>query len=583
MALRDKYYVLIKVLFGIGQCGYLLFYPAIFQTAANALMAQASPPVPPIIPPETPLPDTPLPPSFPSSDELLSPDEPLPSEDDLLDGDVTFYVADIEVVGSTLFDEEDLADLLDQYRNRQVSFNELLDLRAMITDLYVQAGYLTSGALIPPQTVTNETVIIQVVEGQLEDIVVTGNQRLDTDYIRSRVGLAVQPPLNVDKLLAGLQRLQLNPLIETVFADLQAGVAPGTSLLIVDVVEADSFTVNTSLANSRPPNIGGTQVSLGVDEGNLFGIGDRITLDYQHTEGSDGVNFSYTVPISPNNDTVRLAAGYADSRIINSDFSVLDISSDSAYYQLDYRRPLVETNTISAVLGLTLFHQTSQTRLGIDDIGPFPLSPGADENGRTRVSAVRFLQEWTQRSQSHVLASRSQFNIGVDLLDATINDNAPDSRFFSWQGQGQWIKLLGDPNRLFLLRGDIQLTTDDLLPSEEFSLGGGQSVRGYRQDALRRDNGALVSAELRWPIAKVPELEGVLQITPFMDVGTVWNNDGSSPGPDTLVGTGFGLLWQQSDNFSARLDWGIPLVDLDTDDGGLQDSGIHFSIQYTPF
>lgn len=583
MALRDKYYVLIRVLFGIGQCGYLLFYPAIFQPAANALMAQTSPPVPPIIPPETPLPDTPLPPSFPSSDELLSPDEPLPSEDGLRDGDATFYVADIEVVGSTLFDEEDLADLLDQYRNRQVSFNELLDLRAMITDLYVQAGYLTSGALIPPQTVTNETVIIQVVEGQLEDIVVTGNQRLDTDYIRSRVGLAVQPPLNVDKLLAGLQRLQLNPLIETVFADLQAGVDPGTSLLIVDVVEADSFAVNTSLANSRPPNIGGTQVSLGVDEGNLFGIGDRITLDYQHTEGSDGVNFSYTVPISPNNDTVRLAAGYADSRIINSDFSVLDISSDSAYYQLDYRRPLVETNTISAVLGLTLFHQTSQTRLGIDDIGPFPLSPGADENGRTRVSAVRFLQEWTQRSQSHVLASRSQFNIGVDLLDATINDNAPDSRFFSWQGQGQWIKLLGDPNRLFLLRGDIQLTTDDLLPSEEFSLGGGQSVRGYRQDALRRDNGALVSAELRWPIAKVPELDGVLQITPFMDVGTVWNNDGSSPGPDTLVGTGFGLLWQQSDNFSARLDWGIPLVDLDTDDGGLQDSGIHFSIQYTPF
>ena len=75
----------------------------------------------------------------------------------------------------------------------------------------------------------------------------------------------------------------------------------------------------------------------------------------------------------------------------------------------------------------------------------------------------------------------------------------------------------------------------------------------------------------------------MLQITPFVDVGTVWNNDGSSPGPDTLVGAGFGLLWQQSDNFSARLDWGIPLVDLDTDDEGLQDSGIHFSIQYTPF
>ncbi len=596
MALRDRYYLFTKILLGLGQCSCLLFYPAFSQNPATALIAQVLPlppeapplpsgipPLPPDTSPETPLPDEPLPPSLPSPDELLSPGEPTLPDDGFGEGEATFFVADIEVVGSTVFDQADLADLLDPYRNRQVSFNDLLVLRSAITDRYVEAGYLTSGALIPPQTIVDDTVIVQVIEGELEDIVVRGTRRLSPDYIRSRVGLVAQPPLNVDNLLAGLQRLQLNPLIETVSADLQAGVRQGTSLLVIDIVEADSFAVNTSLANSRSPNIGGTQVSLGVDEGNLFGIGDRITLDYKHTDGSDGVDFSYTLPVSPNNDTLRLSAGYSDSRVINSAFSVLDISSDSAYYELGYRRPLVETPTQSAALGLTLSHQSSQTRLGIDDIGPFPLSPGADENGRTRISAVRFFQEWTQRSQRHVLALRSQFNVGVDLLDATINDDAPDSRFFSWRGQGQWVKLLGKPDQLFFLRGDIQLTTDDLLSQEEFSLGGGQSVRGYRQDALRRDNGALLSAELRWPIARVPELDGVLQITPFIDIGTVWNNDGSSPGPDTLAGAGFGLLWQQNDNFSARLDWGIPLVDLDTDDNGLQDSGIHFSIRYTPF
>lgn len=595
MALIDKE-LLAKVLLCLGQCSCVLFYPSMVRSSASALLAQV-PPIPPgttlpertvpeSIPPDTfpeeTLPDELLPP-LPPVDELLSPDEPSPLQDGLGDGDATFYVAEIKVVGSTVFDEADLADLLDSYRDRQVSFNELLQLRSDITDRYVDAGYLTSGAFIPPQTVVDGTVTIQVVEGTLEDIVVNGTRRLDADYIRSRVGLAAQPPLNVDKLLAGLQRLQLDPLIETVSADLQAGVQQGTSLLVIDVVEADSFAVNTSLANSRSPNIGGTQVTIGVDEGNLFGIGDRITLDYKHTEGSDGVDFSYTLPVSPNNDTLRFAAGYSDSRVINSDFSVLDISSDSAYYELGYRHPLIETPTEEAALGLTLSHQSSQTRLGLDDIGPFPLSPGADENGRTRISALRFSQEWTQRSQSHVLALRSQFNIGLDLLDATINDDAPDSQFFSWRGQGQWVKRLGKDNRLLFLRGDIQLAADDLLSQEEFSLGGGQSIRGYRQDALRRDNGALLSAELRWPVARVPELDGVLQVTPFIDVGTVWNYNGNTPGVDTLVGTGFGLLWQQSDNFSARIDWGIPLVDLDIDDEGLQDSGIHFSIQYTPF
>ncbi|MDV3352671.1 ShlB/FhaC/HecB family hemolysin secretion/activation protein [Leptothoe sp. LEGE 181152] len=591
MALRDKF--LAKVLLGLGQCGCLLLYSAIGQRPEGALIAQVSPlppdtppdiPLPPDIPPDIPLPDEPLPPSLPSPDELLSPGgDTLSPQDDLGEGDAAFYVADIEVVGSTIFDADDFADLLDQYRGRQVSFNELLQLRSAITDRYLEAGYLTSGAFIPPQTLVDDTVIVQVIEGELEEIIVRGTQRLQPDYVRSRVGLVAQPPLNVDNLLAGLQRLQLDPLIETVSADLQAGVSQGTSLLVIDIVEADSFAVNTGLANSRSPNIGGTQVSVGVDEGNLLGIGDRITLGYKHTDGSDGVDFSYTLPVSPNDDTVRLAAGYADSQVINSAFSVLDISSDSAYYELGYRRPLIETPTQSAALGLTLSHQTSQTRLGLDDIGPFPLSPGADENGRTRISTVRFFQEWTQRSQRHVLALRSQFNVGVDLLGANINTDAPDSRFFSWRGQGQWVKLLGKPDQLFFLRGDIQVTTDDLLSQEEFSLGGAQSVRGYRQDALRRDNGALLSAELRWPIARVPELDGLLQVTPFVDVGTVWNDDGSSPGPDTLAGIGFGLLWQQSNNVSARIDWGIPLVDLDTDDEGLQDSGIYFSVQYTPF
>ncbi len=558
-----------------------MFYPAMSQTSTAALWAQRSP-----LPPDT-LPDPELPeellPPLPSADELLSPSDPLVPESPLGEGNATFYVENIRVVGSTIFDQADWADLLEPYQLRQVSFNELLQLRSQITQRYVDSGYLTSGALIPPQTLVDDTVTIQVIEGELEDILVNGTQRLDPAYIRSRIGLVAQPPLNVDTLLAGLQRLQLDPLIETVAADLQAGIKPGTSLLVVEITEADSFAVNTGFANSRSPNIGEAQVTLGVQEGNLFGIGDRITLDYDHTDGSDGVDFSYTLPVSPNNDTLRLAAGYSDSRVINSDFSVLDISSDSAYYELGYRRPLVETPTQAVALGLTLSHQSSQTRLGIGDIGPFPLSPGADDNGRTRISAIRFFQEWTQRSQSHVLAMRSQFNLGVDWLDATINEDAPDSRFFSWQGQGQWVKRLGKDDRFFFLRGNVQLAADDLLSQEEFSLGGGQSVRGYRQDALRRDSGALLSAELRWPVARVPEVDGVLQVTPFLDVGTAWNHNGNNPGPDTLVGTGFGLLWQQNDDLSVRLDWGIPLVDLDTDNEGLQDSGIHFSIQYTPF
>jgi hemolysin activation/secretion protein len=48
------------------------------------------------------------------------------------------------------------------------------------------------------------------------------------------------------------------------------------------------------------------------------------------------------------------------------------------------------------------------------------------------------------------------------------------------------------------------------------------------------------------------------------------------------VGAGVGLLWQHND-FSARLDWGIPLIDVEGEKKTWQENGIYFSIIYSPF
>lgn len=66
---------------------------------------------------------------------------------------------------------------------------------------------------------------------------------------------------------------------------------------------------------------------------------------------------------------------------------------------------------------------------------------GVDAEGKTRVSALRFLQEWTRRSEKQVLAARSQFSFGIDAFGASLRPDGkePDSRFFTWRGQGQWV------------------------------------------------------------------------------------------------------------------------------------------------
>ncbi|NJN89591.1 MAG: ShlB/FhaC/HecB family hemolysin secretion/activation protein [Leptolyngbyaceae cyanobacterium SL_5_14] len=489
-----------------------------------------------------------------------------------------------EVVGSTVFDDATLAEATAPFTNRPISFAELLQARSAVTQLYIDAGYVTSGALIPPQTLEDGIVTIQVVEGSLEEIVVTGNRRLNSRYIRERLELAAEPPLNVPRLLEGLQLLQLDPLIENISAELSAGLRPGTSLLQVEVTEADTFAVQLSADNGRSPTVGSFRRRIQVSEANLLGLGDGLSIGYSNTEGSDGLDASYTLPLNPRNGTLNFSYGTTSSEVIEDPFNFLDIQSESRYYEITYRQPLILTPTEEFALSLTASRRESESEFLEELIGealPFP-SLGADAEGRTRVSALRFSQEWTRQGSRQVWAARSQFSLGLDALNSTVNeDNIPDSRFFAWRGQGQYVRLLA-PDTLLLVRADIQLADEGVVPLEQFGIGGQQTVRGYRQDFLLTDNGALLSAEVRLPILRVRNIDGLLQLVPFFDIGTGWNA-GEDPDPNTLIGIGAGLQWRQGDRLTARLDFGLPLVSVDSEGTTWQEDGIYFSIVYTPF
>jgi len=111
------------------------------------------------------------------------------------------------------------------------------------------------------------------------------------------------------------------------------------------------------------------------------------------------------------------------------------------------------------------------------------------------------------------------------------------------------------------------------------------SVRGYRQDLLLTDNGAIAIAEVRIPVWRVPKVKGLLQVAPFIDFGVGWNHSGEKANPDSdkLLGAGVGLLWQMGDQFNLRLDYGIPLINAQSSDRTFQEKGIYFRINYFPF
>lgn len=482
-------------------------------------------------------------------------------------------VKQFKFVGNTVFSVDELTKVTEPFTQRPLSWSELLQARSAVTQLYVDQGYITSGAYLSPQEIKDGVVTINILEGTLADIEIQGLTRLNANYIKDRLALAAGQPLNVNTLLKGLQLLQINPLIETISAELlTSGV--GKSNLLVEVTEANAKSAFIALNNGRSPSIGRFERMVELSEGNLLGFGDRLTALYKNTDGSNEIQVDYILPLNARNGTLSLEYTNSSAWVIESPFESLNLTSFFQRYEVTLRQPIVETANQEFAIGLTGQRLESQNFILST---PFPITTGADDSGEIRLSSVRFFQEYTQRSNDQVLAARSEFTLGLDTFNASVDRQLFSPQYFIWRGQLQWLRLI-DVDNLFLARVNFQFSNDSLVSIEQFGFGGVESVRGYNPNAILRDSGVSASLEWRLPIFQEPRQNMVLQIAPFVDFATGWNyNSQEDFAPNTLVSTGIGFLYQIGDRFNARLDLGFPLVKLESNG---DDNPIYFSIFY---
>jgi hemolysin activation/secretion protein len=564
---------------GFGLISYVgLTLPIFAQSIANPLPPQITTPLlrspssqPPV---QTPKP-------LPSPDDLLNPSREPTAPQQEIPATGTIIVNRFEVLGSTAFSEVELDQVLLPFTKRPITFSELLKARSQITDLYVSRGYITSGAFIPTQDLQNGVVRIQVSEGGLEEIKITGVERLSPEYVRSRMNIATGAPLNRDRLIQALQVLQINPLIASVSAELSAGTQAGQNILEVRIREAKSLNMQLSLDNNRAPSVGSLRRKVQVSEANLTGLGDALYVGYSNTDGSNSYDLSYTLPINPYNGTISFTFNNGNSNVIEKPFNELDIYANSTSYDLTFRQPIEQTPSQELALGFTASYRESLTSLSKI---PFQLSTGSDDNGVTKIAVLRAFQEFTQRSSQSVISLRSQFSLGLGgVFGSNLNVNAPDSRFVSWRGQAQYVSLLA-PDTFLLLRGDLQFSDRALLSSEQVGFGGQDTLRGYRQDVLLGDNGLNLSAELRVPILRIPEWESLWQIVPFIETAAVWTSSGATnSSSNILLGTGLGLRWRVGNSLDIKIDYGIPLISVPNTRNTAQENGLYFNLNFTGF
>ncbi|MBE8986050.1 ShlB/FhaC/HecB family hemolysin secretion/activation protein [Nostoc sp. LEGE 12450] len=499
-------------------------------------------------------------------------------------------VRKIQVVDSTVFNENDFNPVVKPFEERDLTLEEIRQAADAITQLYLNKGYINSRAVpdIQQPSTADGVVVIRVIEGRLTEIEIEGTRRLNPSYVRSRIQLGAGTPLNTSKLEDQLKLLRLDPLFTNVEARLRPTGKVGQSVLIVRVEEANPLTGSLGVDNYSPPSIGAERLGIELRDRNLTGMGDELAGSYYHTlsGGSDAFDFSYQVPVNAMNGKVQIRAAFNRNEITEAPFDAFGIRANQDLYEINYRQPLMRSPREEFALSLGFTYQDGQTFLFENLATPFGIGP--DVNGVSRTSVIKFGQDYIKREPQGAWFLRSQFNFGIDVLDATINnDPIPDGRFFSWLGQIQRVQQLS-ADHLLLIQADLQLTPDSLLPSQQFVIGGGQSVRGYRQNIRSGDNGFRVAIEDRFTVQRNESGLSIIQLAPFLDMGSVWNqsnNPNRLPDQTFLVGAGLGLLWNQAmgiDNLFLRLDYGFPFIDLSDRGNNAQDDGFYFSLRYQP-
>jgi len=252
--------------------------------------------------------------------------------------------------------------------------------------------------------------------------------------------------------------------------------------------------------------------------------GTRLVLDASHTETEPG--FTLT-PLNIEGESDALSA-----RVVHP-FLRSRAKNLNGRIQFDYR------NSDTDSLGLDL----TNDRLSVLRVG----------------GAFDWADRWKGVNLIDVQASQ-----GLDVFNPS--DTGPNRSRAN--GDAEFTKLNIDVTRTqilpagFSLFGAVsgQITGDELLAAELFSVGGQAFGGAYDAAEISGDEGVAAKAELRYGRMTNLKFLNSYQAYGYYDIGAVWNNDGTTPDNHSLASAGLGVRANFVPWLSGSAEVGWPLT-----------------------
>ena len=454
-----------------------------------------------------------------------------------------FIVKKIQVKGNTLIDDAILAPVLETGDGMEVTLGILHLIAQEITALYAMNGYILTRAYVPEQEIENGIVTIQVVEGKLGTIEVSGNEKFKREDILARLRpLQDDPALTESALEKYLLRLNAIHGLK-VKAVLKPGEVFGTSDLTLQVKESRPYRIAFDADNFGSRFTGEQRYGLTGEVGSLLLLGDRLSVrGVKSDEDQVYISPSYSIPIGPYGTTFTLLYTFADFNL-GGNLVALNAGGQANIFTVDVTHSLFQTRSSEFYLSLggeirNFENDLAGSSSSDDKLRDAYLAAGGFFKDPLRARTfytVRLQQGFSERDVSD--PHNSRFQGRGDALVSSFDVTRYQSAFI-----GKTYLMVGAKG---------QIASKRVLSPDQFAIGGFGSVRGYPLAEAAGDNGYFVSAELVVPFPfKVTvlnnprkiKLDQVLSFFAFLEHGKVFIKN-RQPGENDreLNGVGLGM------------------------------------------
>jgi len=465
------------------------------------------------------------------------------------------------VKGNHLLSELDIDNAIYPYLGPGQTVQSVDAARAALQKAYAAKGYETVEVEIPPQHVVGGVVLLQVVEAPIGRLDVKGSRYFSLNKIRAQApSLAPGQVPNFKRIKHDIIALNQWP-DRQVIPSLQPGVQPHTIDVVLNVKDTLPLHFSLSLDNRYSADTTPLRIDGSVSYTNLWQRGDTISLAFQVApqNPNDALVFTGSYLARTNIDWLTVLVY---GLISNSDVATVGATNVVGRGQIAGIRANTE------LPGGEGFFDTLST--GID-------YKHFDQNvelaGATLPSPVTYYPITSSYSANwQGNDSVTQLDIGptFNIRGFGSSPSAFDTK--RYDAASNFIYVRGDLSRQQDLPGGFQIfvktegqvSDQPLVDSEQFSLGGQDTVRGYLESEVLADQAIAGTVEIRSPpLAKYLGRDATdWRVYLFGDggYGTILDPLPEQQSAFGLGSVGVGTRLQLIDHLNGAIDVAVPLL-----------------------